>query len=94
VLSDIVDLPCSRDIVTAVRLDLLSSDPLEHRFYPSRTARGDELRDAVDGLCHLIGLQAPVWCEEPGPGCMLLAEPVSGEQLADAVMRLLETEGT
>lgn len=94
VLSDIVDLPCSRHIITAVRLGLLSSDPLEHRFFPNRKAGGDEVRDAVDGLCHLLGLRAPVWCEEPGPGCTLLSEPLSGEQLADAVMRLLETEGT
>ncbi len=94
VLSDIVDLPCSRNIITAVRLDLLSSDSLEHRFFPNRTARGAEVRDAVDGLCHLLGLQAPVWCEEPGSGCTVLSEPVSGEQFTDAVMGLLETEGT
>lgn len=93
VLSDVVDLPCSRDIVTAARLDLLSSDPLERRFFPNRPARGREVRDAVDGLCHLLGLEAPVWCEQPAPGCTVLSEPVSGEQLAETLTRLLETEG-
>jgi hypothetical protein len=93
VLSDIVELPCSRDILTAARLELLASDPLEHRFYPNRPAQGAEVRDAVDALCHLLGLRAPVWCEQPGQGCTVLPEPASGEQLAEAVMRLLETEG-
>jgi len=93
VLSDVVDLACSSDIVTAVRFDLLSSDPLERRFFPNRPARVHEVRDAVDALCHLLGLQAPVWCAQPGPGCTVLSEPVGGDQVAETVLRLLETEG-
>jgi len=93
VLSDIVDLPCSDEIVTAARLELVGSDPLEHRFYPARPARADEVRDAVDGLCHLLALKPPVWCPEPGPGCTVLSDPIGGSQLAETVLQLLETEG-
>ena len=42
VLSDIVDLPSHREILTAVRLDLLEVDPLEHSFHPHRVAEARE----------------------------------------------------
>jgi tetratricopeptide (TPR) repeat protein len=95
VLSDIVDLPCYREILTAARLELVAGDPREHRFFPRRPVQPEELRSAVDGLCHVLDLTPPLWCEEaePGAGCTAVSAPVSGEQVAELVSRLTEAEG-
>ncbi len=94
VLSDIVDLPCLRRVLTAVRFDLLAVDRLDHRFFPSRAARPEEVRSAVEGLCRILDLQPPVWCREGGAtaGCTLVSEPVRGQQVAAMVSRLIEAE--
>jgi hypothetical protein len=95
VLSDIVDLPCLSEVLTAVRFDLLDVDRLDHRFFPSRAARPEEVRSAVESLCHVLDLKPPVWCEEGGAtaGCTLVvSEPVRGQQVAAMVSRLIEAE--
>jgi len=95
VLSDIVDLPSHREVLTAVRLDLLEVDPLEHSFHPHRAARPREVVQAVEGLCHLLGLETPMWCQ-PGTvvssSCTALAEPLTGEIMADLVLNLEQGE--
>ena len=92
VLSDVDDLPCLREVLTAVRLDLFDIDRLEHRFFPTRAARLEEVRRAVEGLCHILEIEPPVWCEgaEAPAGCSLVSEPVRGEQVAEVVSRLTE----
>ncbi len=94
VLSDIIDLPCYGDVVTAARLGLLDVDRLEHRFFPARAARPEEVRGAVAGLCHLLDIVVPVWCGDTGApvGCTPLSLPVRGAQVAELVSRLTETE--
>jgi len=94
VMSDIIELPCYRRVLTAVRLGLLNFDHLEHRFFPSRAARPEEVRSAVAGLCHILDLKPPVWCgqAETTAGCTLLSVPVRGEQVAMMVSRLTEEE--
>jgi hypothetical protein len=94
VLSDIVDLPCLRGVLTAVRFDLLGVDRLDHSFFPFRAARPEEVRSAVESLCHVLDLKPPVWCEEGGvaAGCTLVSDPVRGQQVADMVSQLMEGE--
>ena len=93
-LSDIVDLPCYRDVLTAVRYDLLAIDSLDHRFFPSRAARPEEVRRAVEVMCRSLGIKPPVWChgEEVAAGCALISMPVRGEQVGELVSRLTDTE--
>jgi len=91
VLSDIVDLPSHREVLTAVRLDLLEVDPLEHRFHPRRVAEPHEVVQSVDGLCHLLGLETPQWCQSEtvvSSSCTALAEPMTGEIMADLILNL------
>ena len=97
VLSDIVDLPSHREILAAVRLDLLEIDPLEHRFYPGREVRQEEVRSAVEGLCHLLGLTAPLWCDPDNvliSSCTAFSSPVTGEEGAEMVVKLVQGEGS
>lgn len=94
VMSDILDLPCYLGVVTAVRADLLGFDRLDHSFFPFRTARADEVRHAVERLCHILKLRPPQWCEgaETPAGCIQFSEPVAGEQVAELVSRLTEAD--
>ena len=93
-LSDIVDLPCFNGVLIVVRLGLLDIDRLEHRFFPSRAARPEEVRSAVEGLCHVLDLKPPAWCGEAGAAasCTLVSEPLRGQQVAEMVSRLVEAE--
>jgi hypothetical protein len=94
-LTDIVDEPMQRDIITVVRLGLLDPDPLEPRFHPERTASVDEIRDAITGAAHLLGWEEPVWCESGvvASGCIELSSPVGGDAIEAAVERLAGGEG-
>ena len=94
VLSDIVELPCYREVLTAVRCDLLTFDRLDNRFFPSQAARPEEVRRAVEGMCRILDIKPPVWCqgEEVLAGCALISIPVRGDQVAELVSRLTETE--
>jgi tetratricopeptide (TPR) repeat protein len=94
-LSDIVDLPSQREIVTAVRTGLLNADPLEYRFFPDRVARPREIRSAVSLLCALLDLYPPVWCDPEdvvSSSCIDLFGPMSGAELAALLLRLLQQE--
>lgn len=94
-LSDIVELDYQREILTSVRVDLISVDPLEHRFYPDRPATVEEVADAIEALSHLLGFQPPVWCtgptsETPHERCRLLAQPITGNDVATIVLALMQ----
>ena len=93
-LSDIMDLPSQREILTAVRLDLLDTDLLEHRFFPDRTASESEIRHAVTTLTGLLGLDTPKFCgADTAAPCTTLEAPVAGQAVAGIVLNLMEREG-
>jgi hypothetical protein len=94
-LSDIVDLPSYREILTAVRLELIDPDPLEHRFFPERVTNPAEVRLAVDGLCHLLALPTPVWCEPEivlSSPCVDIEKPVTGREVAELILEIVQRE--
>jgi hypothetical protein len=94
VLTDVVDLPMQREVLTAVRLGLMTADDLEPRFHPDRLATLDEVHTAIEALVHLVGWSEPVWCTEDmlSSDCIQLTNPVSGEALTDVVLRLAQGE--
>jgi len=89
-LTDIVDEPMQREIITAVRLGLMEPDRLEPRFNPDRAVTGSEARATLEGAAHLLGWREPVWCDGGvlASGCIELSEPVSGEAVEQAIERL------
>ena len=91
-LSDIVDLPCFSRALVVVRLGLLDIDRREHRFFPLRAARPEEVRSAVEGLCNVLDLRPPAWCgeAEAATSCTLISEPLRGQQVAEMVTKLVE----
>ncbi len=94
-MTDIVELPYRREILSAVRADLLTADPVEQRFRPERVATAGEVRDAVEAVCHLLGYTPPVWCAGPiAPGsherCRWLQAPIAGNDVATIVLSLTE----
>jgi hypothetical protein len=94
-LSDIVDLASYREILTAVRLQLIDPDPLEHRFFPERSTSPAEIRLAVDGLCHLLALPTPVWCEPEvvlSSPCVEIEKPVTGREVAELILEIVQRE--
>lgn len=94
VMSDIVGLDGQREIVTAVRIGLMSSDPIEHRFHPDRPATISETRSAIEALGNALTTEAPIWCDddESPPACEALADPIDGPSLTDLTLRMLERE--
>lgn len=93
-LTDIVDVPAQREILTVVRLGLMDPDPLEPRFLPERTVTVAEARATLTGAAHLLGWPEPVWCDGSvlASGCIEMSDPVSGEAVEAAVERLASGE--
>jgi len=89
-LTDIVDEPMQREILTVVRVGLMEPDRLEPRFVPDRAVTASEARAALEGAAHLLGWREPVWCGGGvlASGCIELSEPVSGEAVEQAIDRL------
>jgi tetratricopeptide (TPR) repeat protein len=89
-LSDIMTLPSQNEILTAVRLGLLGSDRLEHRFMPYRLATPEGTRAAIDRLTRLLDLAGPRWCTTPDEvACTTLEAPISGEKVGSIVIDLM-----
>jgi len=94
-LTDIVELPYQREILTAVSSGLLSADTLEHRFHPQRSSTVEEARAAVEGLASLLDIPAPTWCapdlvvQSP---CTSVSQPVTGRALTEVVLRVVQGE--
>ncbi|MFV2073813.1 MAG: tetratricopeptide repeat protein [Thermoanaerobaculales bacterium] len=94
VLSDIVDLPSQREIINAVRLEMLSADALDHRFYPNRKVTAEEVQSAIDTLCNLLGMAPLRWCSgESTEPCADLEEPIDGGTVTDLVLGVVEKAG-
>lgn len=92
-LSDIVDMPSQREIVTAARIGIMDADRLERRFDPERPVTALETRAAVNALARALELTPPRWCGEEGGGdCIRIDSPVSGREVADIVIQMLAEE--
>jgi len=89
VMSDIVDHPGQREIITVVRLGIMRADRREHRFFPEKPVDLSTVREAIERTRALLGLTAPVWCSETnvvGSGCISISRPPSGEAVVQAVL--------
>lgn len=95
ILTDIVDLPSQREVLTATRIGLMEADRVEHLFHPERLVDPEEVRYALDRLNTLLGRNPPDWCaggEFESNACIQLTTPVSGAEVADAVLRTAQGE--
>lgn len=89
VMSDIVDHPGQREIITVVRLGIMTADRRGHLFYPNSEADSETVRQAVHKSRSLLGLSAPKWCTDPdmvGSGCTPIPSPASGGSVVSAVL--------
>ncbi len=92
-LSDIVDMPSQREIITAARLGLIDIDRLEHRFQPLRRVTAAEVRSAITVLGNLLQIPAPPWCEENTTApCVGFTPPIAGDQVADVIIGMVSEE--
>jgi tetratricopeptide (TPR) repeat protein len=94
-ISDIVDLPSQREVVTVVRLGLMPIDNLDHEFHPDRLADPGEARSAVDRLCRLLDIDSPRWCNDGSfedDACARLNNPMTGNGLAEVLLQLTHGE--
>ncbi len=92
-LSDIVDMPSQREIITAARLGLIDIDRLEHRFQPLRQVTAGEVRSAITVLGRLLEIPAPLWCDESTTDpCVSFTPPIAGDQVADVVIGMVSEE--
>jgi hypothetical protein len=89
-LSDIMRLPSQNEILAAVRLGLLGSDRLEHRFRPHQPVSAELTRAAIDRLAGLLDLAGPRWCTaEDEEACTTLEAPISGDKVGGIVIDLV-----
>jgi tetratricopeptide (TPR) repeat protein len=89
VMSDIVDQRGQREIITVVRLGVMTADEREHSFHPDRKVDASAARRAVDRARALVGLPAVHWCDGPdviGSGCTPMPSPPSGGAVVDAML--------
>jgi tetratricopeptide (TPR) repeat protein len=89
VMSDIVDEPGQREIITVVRLGIMTTDRRAHRFYPRDPASLETVRQAIQRTRALLGMTAPVWCEEPdvvGSDCIPLPSPPDGGAVVQSIL--------
>jgi hypothetical protein len=94
-LSDIMDLPSQREILTVVRLGLIDSDQLDHRFDADRPVTTGEVHAAINRLSELLALDRPHWCTNGDDSpCTSLDPPISGGRVAGIVIDLVAPEGT
>jgi tetratricopeptide (TPR) repeat protein len=91
-LSDIVDMPSQREIITAARLGLIDIDRLEHRFDPHRQVTEAEVREALVALGRLLEVEPPRWCGSAGGDCVRLESPITGRQVAEIVIAMAAEE--
>jgi len=89
VMSDIVDQPGQREIITVVRLGIMNADRRGHLFYPDSEADLDTVRQAVHKSRSLLGLSTPKWCTDQdvlGSDCISIPSPASGGSVVNAVL--------
>jgi tetratricopeptide (TPR) repeat protein len=89
VISDIVDHPGQREIVTVVRLGIMTSDRRAHRFHPDRPVDADAVRESIERSSGLLGLPNPTWCGDNAgrsANCYSIPSPPSGEAVVGIVL--------
>jgi len=92
VISDIVDLPSQREIVTMVSAGLMRADPIEHTFDPQGRIGAARVREILDRAMEATGHTPPRWCPGPSPekGCFALSDPPTGQEVADVLIAMEE----
>jgi hypothetical protein len=94
-LSDIVDMPSQREIVTAARLGLIDIDRLERRFHPLRPVTEAEVETAISRLGSLLQIPAPTWCsDDSGNPCVEFTEPIAGGRVAEVIIDMVTGEAS
>ncbi len=89
VMSDIVDQPGQREIITVVRLGIMTADRRGHLFYPESEADLETVRQAIHKARSLLGLPTPGWCTDRdvlGSDCISIPSPTGGGSVANAVL--------
>jgi len=89
VMSDIVDHPGQREIITVVRLGIMNADRRGRVFYPNSIADPETVRGAIQRARVQLGLPALVWCTEPdmvGSACTSITSPPNGGTVVNAVL--------
>ncbi len=89
VMSDIVDHPGQREIITVVRLGIMMADRRGHLFYPNTDADMETIRGVIERTRLVLGLPSPVWCAESdmvGSACISMPSPTSGGSIVNAVL--------
>jgi len=97
VMSDIVDHPGQREIITVVRLGIMTADRRGHLFYPKSNASMEDIREAIERSRALVGLAAPIWCGESdvvGSACTAIPSPTSGGSIVNAVLNVASGAGS
>ena len=96
VMSDIVDHPGQREIITVVRLGIVMADRRGHRFYPNRIADTETIRGVIERTRLVLGLPTPVWCTETdmvGSACIAMPSPTSGGSIVNAMLDVTSGAG-
>ncbi len=94
-LSDILESPSRKEIVTVVRLGLMDIDSLQHHFDPTEPVSPADARRAIDGLCDLLGVEPPTWCQNTAKhqsGCFTIDSPVGGDEVANVIIHTTHGE--
>ena len=95
-LSDILETPSRKEILTVVRLDLMDVDRLQHQFYPDRAVSPAETQRAINRMCALLEVDPPIWCANASvspPSCAQFDTPVGGREVADVIIGTTQGEG-
>jgi tetratricopeptide (TPR) repeat protein len=89
VMSDIVDHPGHREIITVVRLGIMHADRRDHLFLPHAPIGAEAVRDAINRARTILGLPSLRWCRSPdmvGSDCHSISTPPSGGSVVRAVL--------
>jgi tetratricopeptide (TPR) repeat protein len=89
VMSDIVDEPGQRDIITVVRLGIMRADRRGHVFRPNEIVDAQTAAKAVDRTRILLGLPPCRWCPDlnvVGSDCHSIPSPADGDAVVRAML--------
>lgn len=92
VMSDIVDYPGQREIITVVRLGIMQADRRGHLFLPNAPTETETVTEAVNRARTLLGLSPRSWCATTnmvGSGCLFIGSPPDGGSVVRAVLDTL-----
>ena len=89
-MTDVIDLPSQRAILTTARLEIMAVDRVAMLFHPQRPVTLAETQSAIQAVCHLAGFSPPLWCQpemdSPDEECINLEEPIQGMNLVDILL--------